>query len=79
MWVGYRGFVAAGIPGPSPPKMTPSPEVGLDFAREWIEFLDPGNVEHLIAAGPPGRSPPGLTPSEFALRGRLGSPHEGDW
>ncbi|ANS27926.1 hypothetical protein WSS_A41625 [Rhodococcus opacus M213] len=30
--------------------MTPSPEVGLDFAREWVEFLDPDNAEHLIAA-----------------------------
>ena len=27
--------------------MTPSPEVRLDFAREWVEFLDP---DHLIAA-----------------------------
>ncbi|TQC44397.1 hypothetical protein EEB14_37630 [Rhodococcus sp. WS4] len=30
--------------------MTPSPEVPLDFAREWVEFLDPDNAEHLIAA-----------------------------
>ena len=30
--------------------MTPSPEVGLDFAREWVEFLDPDDAEHLIAA-----------------------------
>ena len=30
--------------------MTPSPEVALDFAREWVEFLDPDNSEHLIAA-----------------------------
>ena len=30
--------------------MTPSPEFGLDFAREWVEFLDPDNAEHLIAA-----------------------------
>lgn len=25
-------------------------EVGLDFAREWVEFYDPDNAEHLIAA-----------------------------
>lgn len=25
-------------------------EVELDFAREWVEFYDPDNVEHLIAA-----------------------------
>lgn len=25
-------------------------EVELDFAREWVEFYDPGNPEHLIAA-----------------------------
>ncbi|MEO6956171.1 MAG: hypothetical protein ABI137_05445 [Antricoccus sp.] len=25
-------------------------EVGLDFAREWIEFVDPGNSQHLIRA-----------------------------
>ncbi|QHB99807.1 hypothetical protein EK0264_05610 [Epidermidibacterium keratini] len=25
-------------------------EVGLDFAREWIEFFDPDNPEHLIRA-----------------------------
>ena len=25
-------------------------EVDLDFPREWIEFYDPGNPEHLIAA-----------------------------
>ncbi|WP_037240225.1 hypothetical protein [Rhodococcus wratislaviensis] len=30
--------------------MTPSPEVALDFAREWVEFLDPDDSEHLIAA-----------------------------
>ncbi len=30
--------------------MTPSPEVALDFAREWVEFIDPDNAEHLIAA-----------------------------
>ena len=25
-------------------------EVELDFAREWVEFFDPDNPEHLIAA-----------------------------
>jgi hypothetical protein len=25
-------------------------EVGLDFPREWIEFVDPDNAEHLIRA-----------------------------
>ena len=25
-------------------------EVGLDFTREWVEFFDPDNAEHLIAA-----------------------------
>ena len=25
-------------------------EVELDFAREWVEFYDPDNPEHLIAA-----------------------------
>jgi len=25
-------------------------EVGLDFAREWVEFLDPADPEHLIRA-----------------------------
>ena len=26
------------------------PEVGLDFPREWIEFLDPADPEHLVRA-----------------------------
>ncbi|WP_082393469.1 hypothetical protein [Nocardia arizonensis] len=30
--------------------MEPSAEVDLDFPREWIEFVDPANDEHLIAA-----------------------------
>ncbi|MGW0043822.1 hypothetical protein [Rhodococcus sp. NPDC003348] len=30
--------------------MTPTPEVDLDFPREWIEFLDPANPEHVIVA-----------------------------
>jgi len=25
-------------------------EVDLDFAREWVEFFDPDNPEHLISA-----------------------------
>ena len=25
-------------------------EVGLDFPREWVEFNDPDNAEHLIVA-----------------------------
>jgi hypothetical protein len=28
----------------------PGQEVDLDFAREWVEFYDPDNPEHLIAA-----------------------------
>src|SRR5690606_26816690 len=31
-------------------KITPAPEVDLDFPREWIEFVDPNDDEHLIAA-----------------------------
>lgn len=31
-------------------KIDPSPEVDLDFPREWIEFVDPANDEHLISA-----------------------------
>lgn len=30
--------------------MHPGQEVELDFAREWVEFYDPDNPEHLIAA-----------------------------
>ncbi|MFE7720734.1 hypothetical protein ACFU44_17020 [Nocardia rhizosphaerihabitans] len=30
--------------------MDPSPEVELDFPREWIEFTDPANDEHQIVA-----------------------------
>ncbi|MGV9825866.1 hypothetical protein [Gordonia sp. NPDC003429] len=30
--------------------MAPAPEVDLDFAREWYEFFDPANAEHLIRA-----------------------------
>ncbi|MGV9714204.1 hypothetical protein ACWDTI_26505 [Gordonia sp. NPDC003424] len=30
--------------------MKPAPEVDLDFPREWYEFVDPANPEHVIAA-----------------------------
>ena len=39
-------YVANSRPEPAPP----GEEVELDFAREWVEFLDPENPEHLIAA-----------------------------
>jgi hypothetical protein len=29
---------------------TPRPEVGLDFPREWIEFVDPADDQHLVRA-----------------------------
>lgn len=31
-------------------KIDPAPEVDLDFPREWIEFVDPANDEHVIVA-----------------------------
>lgn len=31
-------------------KRAPTPEVPLDFPREWVEFFDPADPEHLIAA-----------------------------
>ena len=34
---------------PSTPVGTP-PEVGLDFPREWLEFYDPADPEHLVRA-----------------------------
>jgi hypothetical protein len=34
---------------PSTP-VGPPPEVGLDFPREWIEFLDPADAGHLVRA-----------------------------
>ena len=34
----------------SSPVGTPPPEVGLDFPREWIEFYDPADPEHLVRA-----------------------------
>jgi len=27
-----------------------APESGLDFAREWVEFADPADPEHLVRA-----------------------------
>ncbi|MFD0365137.1 hypothetical protein ACFQZZ_27200 [Nocardia sp. GCM10030253] len=46
--------VGASASGPTRPrpaeKIDPSPEVDLDFPREWIEFVDPANDEHLIVA-----------------------------
>lgn len=41
------------VPAPTDlpmPKMRPSREVPLDFPREWLEFVDPADDEHLIAA-----------------------------
>ncbi|WP_037224170.1 hypothetical protein, partial [Rhodococcus sp. R1101] len=34
----------------APHKLDPAPEVPLDFPREWVEFIDPDNDEHVIAA-----------------------------
>jgi hypothetical protein len=34
---------------PSTP-VGPPPEVGLDFPREWVEFLDPADPDHLVRA-----------------------------
>lgn len=31
-------------------KQVPAPEVPLDFPREWVEFTDPDNSEHVVAA-----------------------------
>jgi len=46
--------VSAAADNPNRPhpanKITPAPEVDLDFPREWIEFVDPNDDEHLIAA-----------------------------
>lgn len=39
------------VPSPSPSaRISPAPEVPLDFAREWYEFFDPADPEHLINA-----------------------------
>ncbi len=32
------------------PPADPPDEVGLDFAREWLEFPDPGNPDHVVRA-----------------------------
>lgn len=32
------------------PDPRPRPEVGLDFPREWVQFFDPADPEHLIRA-----------------------------
>ena len=34
----------------APRKLDPAPEVELDFAREWYEFTDPDNADHVISA-----------------------------
>jgi hypothetical protein len=34
----------------SAPTQIPVPEVGLDFAREWVDFQDPADKEHWIHA-----------------------------
>ncbi|NLV80392.1 MAG: hypothetical protein GXY65_13830 [Rhodococcus sp.] len=41
--------MTAGTPGATF-KIVPAPEVPLDFPREWVEFSDPDNDEHLISA-----------------------------
>ncbi|GAA4664290.1 hypothetical protein [Gordonia humi] len=33
-----------------PQQPSPAPEVGLDFPREWYEFVDPTDPEHVISA-----------------------------
>jgi hypothetical protein len=33
-----------------PVPIDPPPEVGLDFAREWVEFPDPADPEHVVRA-----------------------------
>jgi hypothetical protein len=33
-----------------PASAAPAPEVPLDFPREWFEFIDPADSEHLISA-----------------------------
>ena len=35
---------------PSAPRIDPAPEVELDFPREWYEFADPADPEHVIRA-----------------------------
>jgi hypothetical protein len=36
--------------GVSYARPVPQPEVSLDFPREWVEFFDPADAEHLIRA-----------------------------
>ncbi|MEJ7705509.1 MAG: hypothetical protein WKF47_18635 [Geodermatophilaceae bacterium] len=39
------------VPATPPPALRrPGPEVSLDFAREWIDFPDPDDPEHMIRA-----------------------------
>lgn len=38
------GSSVIGLPDPR------STEVGLDFAREWVEFVDPADAEHVVRA-----------------------------
>ncbi|WOC11733.1 hypothetical protein [Gordonia sp. MP11Mi] len=35
---------------PEQPQPSPTREVDLDFAREWYEFVDPADPEHLVSA-----------------------------
>ncbi|MCF8589640.1 hypothetical protein [Gordonia liuliyuniae] len=35
---------------PEQPQPSPAREVDLDFAREWYEFVDPADPEHLVSA-----------------------------
>ena len=39
----------AGSPRPAD-QAPPAPEAGLDFPREWLEFVDPADAEHVIRA-----------------------------
>ena len=39
-----------GVVSPTDPAEKPAPEVPLDFPREWYEFTDPDNDEHVIVA-----------------------------
>ncbi len=48
MFVAYaRRVSSAESAGVAP---TPAPEVPLDFPREWIEFVDPADPEHVVRA-----------------------------
>ncbi|EOM77220.1 hypothetical protein [Rhodococcus rhodnii] len=44
------GLPSGTVSAVSARRPAPVPEVPLDFPREWVEFLDPDNDEHLIAA-----------------------------